>query len=307
MTQSPQASQRTAYDGETMRYFLPLIALALATLGAAGCSSPFTASGVVVDQDGNPIDGAKLGFTRAAARGGDLDSYAGESSMVLQDGKFKVSCGFCTAFHLFFYKEGYYDQSLDLAVFEKKNGLRIVLRRVEFPVELRRYSGAIKVGADIDDGVLGFSGKTPHIKSLAGLERLDVTPARPYVTLSIEETDASTPDRESGPPVDRRAYYLDFAPARGGVIFHEPSTKNLREGLKEMFVAPEGDYPTRVQLEPRSEHRFFFCHVAGQYCKGIVHAPTTSQRDGREVTSAAIELHLSPYYGNRSLDDPTPY
>lgn len=289
-----------------MRRFLSLTAIVLTTLGAAACSSPFTASGVVVDQDGNPIDGVKLGFTRAAARAGELDSYAGESSMRLTDGKFKVSCGFCTAFHLFFYKEGYYDQSLDLAVFEKKNGLKIVLRRVEFPVDLRRYSGAIEVGADIDDKVLGFSGKTPHIKSLAGLERLNVTPPRPYVTLAVEVPESDRSPAETGPGA-QRSYYLDFTPARGGVIFHEPSTKNLREGLKEMFVAPEGDYPARVELEPRSEHRFFFCHVAGQYCKGIVHAPTTSVRDGRETVSTVIELHLSPYYGNRSLDDPTPY
>lgn len=289
-----------------MRRLLSLSGIALATLVAVGCSSPFTASGVVVDQDGNPIDGVKLGFTRSAARGGDFDSYAGEASMVLTEGKFKVSCGFCTAFHLFFYKDGYYDQSLDLAVFEKKNGLSVVLRRAEFPVELRRYSGAIEVGPDIDDKVLGFSGKTPHIKSLAGLKRLNVTPPRPYVTLSVEAKEASNPAGEAG-SFEEPAYYLDFSPARGGVIFHEPATKDLREGLKEMFVAPEGDYPARVRLEPRSEHRFFFCRVAGQYCKGIVHTPTTSVRDGREMTSAAIELHLSPYYGNRSLDDTTPY
>jgi len=290
-----------------MRQAIIVAILSTSVLASAGCSGPFTASGTVVDQDGNPLDGVSLHLTGAVANQYEFDAYGGEASFEVDKGRFKVGCRFCTVFHLFFSKDGYYSQSIDLAFFERKRGLKVVMRRVEFPVDLRRFTARIETSPVIDDRVFGF-GSSPGERRLSELVAENVVPARPYVTLtSVIEADGSIAVQpEAARRVPARVQ-LDFSTARGGVILFQPSTMNLREGLKEMYVAPRAEYPGSVVLDPAASHSFFYCTIAGQYCKGIVHAPRLNQRDGVESVTTNIEIHLNPHYGDRSLDDPTPY
>ena len=290
-----------------MRQIFRIIVGVIAVAGA-GCSGPFSVSGTVVDQHGNPIDGVSLHLTGAVANRYEIDAYGGEASFKVKNGRFRASCSFCTAFHLFFSKEGYYPQSLDLAFFERKNGLKIVMRKVEFPVKLRKYEGRLETGPEIDNRVLGFGQSRPHDRRLSEISAETVIPARAYVTLAPDlDPDGSIAKDPAGRRRLPARVRLDFSAARGGIVFHEPSTMNLREGLKEMFVAPDVDYPPSVDLEVGARHRFFYCRIEGRYCKGIVHAPVVAERDRAEFVSTHIEIHLNPNYGSRSLDDPTTY
>jgi hypothetical protein len=290
-----------------MRRIFKIIVGVIAVANAS-CSGPFSVSGTVVDQHGNPIDGVSLHLAGAVATKYEIDAYGGETSFDLENGRFRVSCGFCTAVHLFFSKEGYYPQSLDLAFFERKNGLKIVMRKVEFPVKLRKYEGRLETGPEIEDRVLGFGQPPPYDRRLSEITAATVIPARAYVTLTPDlNPDGSIATDPAGHRRVPARVRLDFSPARGGIVFHQPSTMNLREGLREMFVAPDVEYSQSIELELGTSHRFFYCRIEGRYCKGIVHAPVLTQREGADFVSTHIAIHLNPNYGNRSLDDPTTY
>ncbi len=111
------------------------------------------------------------------------------------------------------------------------------------------------------------------------------------------------------PWVRPRAAYLDFSAAGGGAVFHTTSETRIWRVFAEMRETPESGYQPRLPLEPEPDagnYRFFYCKVAGYYCKGKVSMPRIDERAvGRRVT-AGITIWLNPN-GDRSVEADNPY
>jgi hypothetical protein len=287
---------------------LIMLAFALPIL-LSGCDGILssTLSGKVIDQDGNPLTDVTLHLTRAMATKYEADAYGGEHTVRLKDGKFKIKCKDCSAAHLFFSKEGYYSESLDLAFFEKKRGLVVVLNRTEHPAKLQELQGRAEVGPGISELVVVLD---VHQSRTQTLERiLEKSPSPPYLRLhpprfedgSLAITKAEFYDAVAGSAL------LDFSTADGGVVPYQPSTEYVQRAYREMTLAPEFDYQPSLELIPGSKDQYFYCKIGNRYGKGRAHGPRVDHRSGgRKIIAASVEIYLNPD-GTQNLDDPSKF
>ena len=285
-----------------------LISGALLVLFGTGCWSGV--SGTIVDQYGNPISDVsfRLGHSVATSLI-DIDSYGGESSHVVRSGRLSATCWKCTAFHLFFYKEGYYSESRDLAIFEWKHGLEIVMHRAENPVKLIEHQSHLEAGPDVDDMAMLIEPFGTRETPLAELEA--VRNAKPYIVLRPSLDQDGTLAMMKGEPFDSPGpAVLDFSSAglRAGVQPYEPTTRYVDRAYREMRIAPSDGYETSLVLEPGRDEQFFYCRIPRQSCKGRVTAPRIRhKRGGKLALELSVELYLSSATNELSLDDPSKF
>jgi hypothetical protein len=264
-------------------------------------------SGTIVDQYGQPIPDVQFRMTRYAASAYEFDSYGGEEGELIADGRFSAWCWSCTAVHLFFYKEGYHSESLDLAIYEWKYGLRIVMQRAEEPVSLREHQSHLEAGPDVVDTVMVI--ERDRTRELP-LERIAAhrNPA-PYLVLRPSiAADGSLATEQVGLFLSPGPAVLDFSAAgRGaGVQAYEPSTRDIRRAYREMTTAPVAGYESSLFLEAGAKEQFFYCRIARHSCKGRVTAPRIAHRGGGRLSvELSVELYLNPEIDQRSLDDPS--
>lgn len=264
-------------------------------------------SGTIVDQYGERVPDVHFRLGRSVATAYEIDSYGGESGDLVPAGRFSAWCWTCTAFHLFFYKEGYHSESRDLAIYEWKYGLRIVMQRVERPVSLREHQSHLEAGPDVVDTAMVIE---PHRTRELPLEEIAARrdPA-PYLALRPSlAPDGSLETEKRGLYPSPGPAVLDFSAAgpAAGVRPYEPSTRHIARAYREMTSAPVDGYETSLVLQPGAPEQFFYCRIARQSCKGRVTAPRLAhRRGGKLAVELSVELYLNPETNELSLDDPS--
>lgn len=276
----------------------------------SACSGPFSASGRVVDQYGNPLTDVRLHTTAAVKTEFEADAYGGEKSSTLPDGKFKVRCGNCAAVHLFFSKEGYHPQSVDLAFFEWSSNMTIVLQEKGPPVDLDEYQAKISAGPDFDDTVMVFAEKEARVYTEAGLATASVESDLPFIALrpaTNEDGDLIVETREYMQTI--KFAELDFSGANGAAQLYEPRERSITYAYAEMGAAPVDGYTPTIRLENKmpGELFFFYCIIDGYYCKGMATAPSLMSASDEPYVQITIEAFVNQVPSHRGLDDPRGY
>jgi len=266
-------------------------------------------SGTIVDQYGQPVPDVHLRLGRSVATAHEFDAYGGESGALVSDGRFSASCWTCTAFHLFFYKEGYHSESRDLAIYEWKYGLRIVMQHAERPVSLREHQSHLEAGPDVVDTAMLIE---PQRTLELSLEEIAArrNPAPHLVLRPSLAPDGSLATEGRGVYPSPGPAVLDFSAAgpSAGVQAYEPSTRRIDRAYREMTSAPVDGYETSLLLQPGAQEQFFYCRIARQSCKGRVTAPRLAQRRGGKLAvEISVELYLNPETNELSLDDPSKF
>ena len=283
------------------------LALGVALLCAA-CSGPFSVSGQVVDQYGNPLGNVRLHTTAAVKTDNEFDAYGGEQSTTLSDGEFKVRCGNCSAVHLFFSKDGYHPQAVDLAFFEWSNDMTIVLYERGPPVDLNPHEAKITAGPGFDDTYMVIDGKETRVLTEAELAAEESE--LPYIALRPAANDDGSLITETPEfmPIIKYAE-LDFSGANGAAQLYEPREMSLTYAYAEMSAAPVDGYTPRIRLENKLPGQlfFFYCIIDGYYCKGTATVPGLWQDEESSRVQVSIETFVNPVPSHRGLDDPRGY
>ncbi len=311
------------------------LAWLLGTLGlACGVLPNFNAtidvSGTVRGEDGRPLGGVVLD---ARASRFDLASESfsskAESRFELREGRFAFSCRSCSGAVLHFSRDGYYSETLRLAVEKQVEGtgrlaseaaqnlrrddLEIVLRSAANQVQLVRYEAFVQSAADGPRRVAALR-RDLGSRGVA-FDRLDAPPSREarylpgYVQLlaAVDADGALAAEPLPDVPGARMRFpmppTLDFGPAGGGVVVHRHAGGNPAEVYREMRTAPKDGYVDALVLDPpaRGDVTYFYFRVGDRYGKGRAVSPSFDQEDGEEVVAAYVELRLNPT-GDRNVE-----
>jgi hypothetical protein len=290
---------------------------------------PMYIAGSVADENGVPLHGVTMGITTRTfvlTRGSHSRL---ERRKAVINGSFRIMCPSCRSISLRFFKEGHYDETLEIAP-DSKDLLRLhVHRNVQMVLErtgpiphLEQYRGILRFSAHGIETVLpvGSGSETTGVSAARLVEQWGssakaAAPGPLYVSLQAEvdqqgrvaaergpggvdgRIDAATAPRSAGYPT---GVVLDFSRAQGGVVLYGPSQGRGGSGgrsrvFRRMRTAPAHGYRERVSLDPsRGGGYYFFCTVAGQYGKGWITTPQLFQWKGRRIVFGNIVLRLNP-------------
>lgn len=277
----------------------------------AGCSGPATVSGTVVDEQGQTLTDVQMHVTAAVSTKYELDAYGGERTLSLDDGKFKVRCGNCSAAHLFFSKDGYHPQPVDLAWFERTRGLTVVLRRKGEPVDLEYIEARLLAGPGVAETVLQVDRKGMRERALEDIRADSVNAPARYIGIQPALTDdgavAAVRSIDRPPVLDYMV--LDFSAADGGVQLYKPSTRVIHFAFAEMTAAPQDGYQERIRIDVSEDfdNSYFYCVVDGRYGKGKITAPSVGRGERSGEVYVSIELYMSPHIAHRSMENARGY
>lgn len=287
-------------------------------------SGEIRVGGAVVDAvTGLPLSGVRLSVTE-----GSFDPQRPELRTATRHkeevtGAFRYQCSPCTDVRLRLSKAGYRSETLSFAVgavddpssidnVVDETRLRVALRPLQNPVQLRPIQGELVAGDEAQTEVLAFDPGHRKARSM-GLTDLPTKalggPEPFFIRLSTsgdgqgkaavvdvrEEKAAGVPIA----PVHQRPVgaSLDFS-SIGGVVRHDPGSENRpRSVLRSMLEAPAEGYSQTLELGTATEPVFFYFRVGDRYGKGYVEAPWV---DPQSTARAHIRLWLND--GGRSVE-----
>ncbi len=289
-------------------------------------SGEIRVGGAVVDAvTGRPLSGVRLSVTE-----GSFDPQKPELRTATRHkeevtGAFRYQCGPCTDVRLRLSKDGYRSETLKFAVgalddpastdnVVNETHLRVALRPLQNPVQLRAIQGELVAGDETQAEVLAFDAGHRKARSMGfnDLPTKAVGGPEPFFirlsTSSDGQGKAAVVDiREEKAvgvpiaPVHRRPVgaTLDFS-SIGGVIRHIPEAGSENRPwsvLRSMLEAPADGYSRALELGTATEPVFFYVRVGDRYGKGYVEAPWV---DPQSTARAHIRLWLND--GGRSVE-----
>ncbi len=317
-------------------FWFILLLLALVFVGwASGYvplfhNRPIYISGTVMDEKARPLKGVTLKVTKNTFVLTSASHNMVKRNKRTINGSFRIFCYSCSNLNLWFFKKGYYDETIEVRggrsdFFEVtlRRNVAIVLEQTGQLPNLEKYRGALRFSAEGIETVVpihsGFGTKGITLDRLT--QELDGPPgSKPseFLYLSLEagvdaegelvtkwkqpqgdQLDGSKRSSSAAEyPVD---VVLDLLKARGGIIIHEPpkglvAEKGYAGVSRSMRIAPAATYRPRVRLDAdrRRGSYYFFCLIKGRYGKGRITAPRLRRWRNRRVVEAYVEVRLNP-------------
>lgn len=236
------------------------------------------------------------------------------------DSEFRVKERGVSAVHLFFVKDGFYDERWEYVMSERPPESLGKLHKIDVvismtphptPAPLEKFEGGLRADGAGPLSVLyptktRLPNKKPSNHKVSELPKEDISFPYLYLVADVRHdgrlaTTLFPLKAFSAPkPVLSRGFLRIAGPSEGDGFFPVNIGKVppiFERGFRHLQQAPENRYSDILELIPveGNEKLFFYCRIGGRFGKGVVsNPPMVFDRDGVETAFAMTTIYLNP-------------